>query len=354
MRGWIGIFVALIAVASAGVWGQGRKPSAGVKPSFTAWAASWDGGKVQQALFLYAPSLEEVDLFAYRFSADDALVPTDSHFPEIENVFGQLPSPRPRKAITLVNDVESPNGTLFKDPACVHRVIATPEARRRHIEQILAIAKRAESIDVDYERVAAEDNAAFVDFIGELGRALHQEGKRLSVVVEPRVADGRTEDPLSNAASTLPWTEIAQAADQLTIMAYLYHYGGSAPGSIAPVDWVVQIATYGLSKVPPEKLTLALHLGGIDWPSQRTGKSLDYDKAMALSTAYGQMIQLDSKTQSGFFSYADGTGKHEVWIETAAGLQAKVKALTQVGIRQIAFWRLGSGEPAFWDHLPRR
>lgn len=334
---------------------MGRLPRREAKPAFSAWAAYWDGIRVRQALVTKASRLEEVELFAYHFAADDRLVPANPNVRDLEEAFEQLPSRnKPRLAITIVNDVESPNGVALKDPACVHRALSDPAARADHIQQILDISEKAESIDIDYERVAAEDSAAFTYFIQGLAGALHQKNKRLSVVLEPRISDEPTANILSNSSSALSWGGIALAADQVTVMAYLYHYGASEPGSIAPVDWVNQVAAYSLSMIPPEKLSIALHLGGFDWAAGSPGKALEYDKADALAAAYGTPIQLDPQTQSGHFTYSDGSNTHEVWVETAAGLQAKIHELARAGISHIALWRLGAGDPVFWEKLPKQ
>ncbi len=336
------LVVGILGAACSLALAKGRRPAMPTKaPKFSSWAAYWDGARARQAMFTSASQLEEVEIFAYHFGQEDALVPAQSSVKELEEAFSQLPDHKPRLAITLVNDVESDGGVRLKDPGCVHRVVFTAAAREAHIQQILVIAQQAESIDVDYERIAPEDGQAFTAFIQALATALHQNGKRLSVVVEPRISDG----------GPLAWKDIAQSADQLTVMAYLYHYGTSGPGSIAPIDWVHQIAAYGLRDVPAEKLSIALHLGGYDWPKTGPGKSLEYDKAEALASAYGTSIQLDSKTQSGHFSYTDASGPHEVWIETAAGLKKKIESLRAAGIFHIALWRLGAGDPAFWDGL---
>ena len=355
MRGALltGSILLVMMFCSTSLWARGRRPPVVERPKFSAWAAYWDGARARQALYTHSKRLEEVELFAYHFGSDGMLVPAHANLKDLQEVFRQLPGQKPRLAITLVNDQEDLGKIQLKVPACVHRVLATPTARDAHIQQILAIARDAESVDVDYERIALEDGPVFTTFIQELAAALHSQGKRLSVVVEPRVSDENTSDPLSNGSTALSWPDIAQAADQLTVMAYLYHYGGSEPGSIAPIDWVGQIAAYGLSKVPAEKLSIALHLGGFDWPAGGPGRSLEYDKAAAIATAYSTSIVLDLQTQSGHFTYTDGMGHHEVWIETAAGLKAKVEALRQAGISHIAFWRLSVGDPAFWDYLKK-
>jgi len=356
MRGAFSIGALTVALVAGGtfLWARGRRPPVVTQPGFSSWAAYWDGARGRQALVDNASRLEEVELFAYDFAADDTLVPAQANLKDIQETFRQLPGKKPRLAITLVNDFEAPGGIQLKDPACVHRVLADPAARDAHIRQILAIAADAESIDIDYERIAPQDGPAFTVFIQALAAALHQEGKRLSVVVEPRVSDALTPDPLSYGNRALSWPAIAQAADQLTVMAYLYHYGASAPGSIAPIDWVGEVADYGLQNVPAEKLSIALHLGGFDWPKDGPGRALEYDKAAALATAYNAPIVLDPETQSGHFTYTDSAGPHEVWIETPAGLQAKIHALAEAGISHIALWRLGAGDPSFWAQLPAR
>jgi spore germination protein YaaH len=350
----LGMLILTVFSGASSLWARGRRPEIETKPKFSAWAAYWDGARGRQALDANASRLEEVELFAYHFAADGTLVPAHANMKDLLEAFRRLPGQKPRLAITLVNDLEGPGGIQLKDPACVHRALATPAARDAHIRQILAIAGDAESIDVDYERVALEDGPAFTTFIQALAAELHYKGKRLSVVVEPRVSDESAADPLSNGSHALSWPDIAEAADQLTVMAYLYHYGASAPGSIAPVEWVSQVAAYALSNVPEEKLSIALHVGGFDWSQGGPGRSLEYDKAEALAAAYGASIQLDQKTQSGYFAYSDGSSAHEVWVETAAGLRAKIDALADADIRHIALWRLGAGDPAFWGKLPER
>jgi len=344
----------IVFAGASALWARGRRPPIETQPTFSAWVAYWDGARGRQALYANASRLEEVELFAYHFAADDRLVRAHANMRGLEDAFRRLPGRKPRLAMTFVNDLEGPGEIRLKDPACVHRVLSTPAGRDAHIQQILAIAEGAESVDIDYERVAPEDGPAFTAFIRALAAALHQKGKRLSVVVEPRVSDESAADPLSNGSHALSWPDIARAADQITVMAYLYHYGASAPGSIAPVDWVDQVADYGLRTVPEEKLSIALHLGGFDWPQGGPGRALEYDKAEALATAYGASIQLDQKTQSGYFTYSDGSSSHEVWMETEAGLRAKINALAGTGVQHIALWRLGAGDPIFWKSLPER
>jgi spore germination protein len=329
----------------------GRQPPM-TKATYSSWLAYWDTLHGRQALYSSGSALEEVELFAYHFNEEGDLVPASANFKDLQDAYSQFPgSKKPRLAVTLVNDIENGSAIRLKDPACVHKAIFEPAARDAHIRQILAIAQGAESIDVDYERVAQEDGSAFTSFIKDLATQLHQKGKRISVVLEPRVSDQSTSDPLSNGSHALSWPDLAQSADQLTVMAYLYHYGGSGPGSIAPIDWIGDVAAYSRSQIPPEKLSIALHLGGYDWPKDGPGKSLEFDKANALAAAYGTSITLDRKTKSGYFFYSDAAGKHEVWIETADGLKAKVEMLRRAGIAHIAFWRLGAGDPAFWDDL---
>src|SRR5258706_5023492 len=163
----------------------GRKPSPMPLPTYSTWLVYWDTLHGRQALESNSSNLDEVELFAYHFGQDDALVPAAANFKELQEAYDQLSGPaKPRLAITLVNDVEGVQGGRLKDPGCIHRVLTNSAARETHIQQILAIADGAHSIDIDYERVAAEDSQAFTAFIRQLGNELHTRRKRRSVVVD--------------------------------------------------------------------------------------------------------------------------------------------------------------------------
>ncbi len=312
----------------------------------------WDEAGGGEAVQRYGYKLEEISVFAYQFDGSGKLVPATPHVPVVKSSVierGNSGSPRPRVLLTVVNDVGQGPSLKLKDAAVVHTLLGTPAARASHIQDLLTLVTDADGLDIDYERLDPADREAFSAFIQELASALHERKKWLSVVVQPRTSETSVKD--RSGAGVIDWEAVASAADEVKVMAYLYHWGTSEPGSIAPIESVMNLARYAQNTIPSEKLCMVLHLGGFDWPESKAGKSLEYDQAAVLSALQYKPIQEESTTQSGHFDYTENQVTHHVWIETSLGLKAKVKGLADIGVRQIHFWRLGAGDPKFWSDL---
>jgi spore germination protein YaaH len=341
------------ALTAQPVWAKGRRPPAPVVPQYSGWIVYWDAESGKGAARSWK-DLEEISLFAYQFDPSGKLVPATSDVQGMKDWAKEnRSSKRQRILMTVVNDAETGSGTLQKDAACVHKAIGTPEARAVHIQELVSLAEGVDGIDIDYERLSLDDREAFSTFIKELGETLHHRHKWLSVILQPRTA--QTADNDSSGAGVFDWAAIAPYADRIKVMAYLYHYSGSEPGSIAPVSWISPLTDYALTVVPPHKLGVALHLGGFDWPDMSPGRSLEFAQAKTLADAHHQKIQTDEQTQSGYFQYVDDHNvPHSVWIENASGLKAKVQALGNQGVPYVSFWRLGAGDPALPETLFKR
>ncbi len=331
-------------------WAHGRKPPRVVQPTFNGWVVYWDVDAGAQAVAHRKKLWEEISLFAYQFDSSGNLVPAT---PEVHGMKSLMPTDdegRPRYLMTVVNDIATTHGSLLKDPACVHAAILTPEARATHVAQLVALSEKFDGIDIDYERVNSSDRDAFTLFIKELSGALHARKKWLSVVLQPRTET--TEENDSSGAGSIDWEAITPHVDRIKVMAYLYHYSSSEAGSIAPLKSVVDLAKYSQTIVAPEKLCVVLHLGGFDWPESGSGHSIEYAQARDLADLHSQKIKTDLDSQSGTFQYTDDKGQlHTVWIETAAGLKAKVSALGAQGVPSVGFWRLGAGDPTLPETL---
>jgi spore germination protein YaaH len=340
-------------VSTPSLWALGRRPPKPVAvPEFGGWVVYWDANGGEQAVSQWGGLLKEISLFAYQFNEMGQLGPATGDVQAMQSsITKNAAAWHPRLLMTAVNDIATNRGVQLKDAACVHRAIATPEVRAAHIRQLLTIAEGLDGIEIDYERLGLEDRQAFSAFIKELAKELHKRRQWLSVVVQPRTAE--TADNDTSGAGVIDWVAITPHVDRIKVMAYLYHYSASEPGSIAPIAWISQLAEYALRTVPPEKLCVVLHQGGFDWPDMSPGRSVEYEQAQALAEAHHERIQTDDVTQSGYFQYANESHRtHLVWIENAEGLKAKVQILAHKGVPSIAFWRLGRGDPELPKGLP--
>jgi spore germination protein YaaH len=321
--------------------------------TYTSWAVYWDELNVNPAIDRYTTALDEICTFAYQFGADGRLIPASTNLDLLRGrVQTQASQSQTKHVITVVNDVRTPDGNKLKDSAIVHRAIGTSKARAAHIKELMRLVEGPiAGLDIDYEKVAFEDAAAFQLFVQDLSRALREKQKWLSVVVQPRTSESVTPSMKKNGVATIDWKAIAPFVDRVKVMAYLFSFPSSAPGSVAPTSWVDQVASYGLRQVPGEKLSIILHLGGFDWPVGKPGRSIEYPQAKALALAHKTALMHDSRVGASHFTYVDGSLSHDVWVEDAAGLTQKVERLKSLGVRSIGFWRLGSGDPSFWDQL---
>jgi spore germination protein len=313
--------------------------SAGLEPParLSSWVVYWDAERGMESLDRDGAALDEVAVFAAHFGEDGRLKPANGWVAGCEDRFRRW---RRRVLLSVVNDVEAADGSRLKDPAAVHAAVSSPDARRRHVEEILALGGWADGVEIDYERIDMKDRESFTFFIRELSAALRERGKTLSVVVEPK-----THDAWKDGAGAVDWAAVGREADQVKVMAYFEHHERGRPGPLASPAWVARVARFALTQVPREKLWVALTVAGIDWPEGAPGRQVDYAKVRAL----GLRARRDRASRTPRLAYKDGAGRrHEVWFEDAKSIAAKRAALAREGVTRVALWRMGVGDPALW------
>jgi spore germination protein len=206
----------------------------------------------------------------------------------------------------------------------VGRMLHSPELMAAQVAAIVALVQRNQyaGIDVDYENLHAADRQAFSTFVTRLARALHAQGKVLSVAVFAKTTNAGT-DPRNVAQD---YAAIGRAADQVRLMAYDYHWASSAPGPVAPISWVSAVLRYAKTQIPASKIILGVPLYGYDWVGHH-GTGVSWLQALRLSRQYHAAAHYDQASQAPWFSYRDAAGhEHTVWFENAASSRAKFAA----------------------------
>ncbi|WP_157987419.1 glycosyl hydrolase family 18 protein [Jiangella endophytica] len=233
------------------------------------------------------------------------------------------------------------------DAALVRRLVTDPALRAAHVAAIAATAEESgwDGIDVDYEALEPGDYAAFGAFLGDLGRALHADGRRLTVALPAGTAADRPElAPLYRLAGA--------AADEVRVMTYDYAWEGSSPGPVAPVGWVEDVVRFVVESVPRERVVLGLAAHGYDWPGTGgNGADLMYAEAVELADRYGREVQWDLDSQTPWFLYTEGGVRHEVWFEDAPSLAAKLEVAIDNRLGGVFLWRVGGEDPTVWQVL---
>lgn len=154
--------------------------------------------------------------------------------------------------------------------------------------------------------------------------------------------------PIDNPA----WSAKALAAvtDRLFLMAYDQHWQGGEPGPIAANAWFSQRVAATMRGLPPGKAIVALGNYGYDWHDGHA-ESLTIEEAWARAHDSGTTPVFDRVSGNSGFSFDDGGHRHDIWLMDAATSWNQMRLLSQLGIRDIALWRLGSEDPGFWHSL---
>ena len=249
------------------------------------------------------------------------------------------------------------------------KLLADPAQRSSHVEALAAFAAAGDyqGLDIDYEQFAFADDRStwittrpsWVAFITELSERLHKDGRTLTVSIPPVYDAGRTSD---SGYWVYDYAAIAPLVDRIRVMAY--DYSTSAPGPIAPLDWV-QSAIDGTTKASgdPGKLVLGIPLYGYNWvvsttgtcppgePAERTGVTAR--SAEELARRRNAQPAFDAVTGEWAFTYdlplTDGTSTctqhREVRYVDVQGADQRIDLAHAAGFDGVSLWALGY-EPA--------
>ncbi|MGY1703960.1 glycosyl hydrolase family 18 protein [Geodermatophilus sp. SYSU D00697] len=222
-------------------------------------------------------------------------------------------------------------------------LLADGRRAAEHRAQLVELATRNDwdGIDVDYEALPATAGPQFTEFLEGLRDDLHAQGMELTVAVPARVSD---EDPSGLAYS---YQLIGRIADQVRVMTYDHAWSASAPGPVAPTDWVQDVVDHAVAEVPREKLMLGLPTYGYDWVGSE-GRNLSATDAVALAEQVGATPRWDDDSAAWTFTYTQDDQEHTVWYEDARSLDRKQQIAVREQLRGVAIWSLGGEDPQVW------
>lgn len=309
----------------------------------------WDQARGFDAITANADVLSEVSPFWYRVLADGRVVPYTTSAGgtyEDPSILTFLRANGIQVIPTVANIIDG-----RWDGQAVSRILRDATLRALNIDALvqLAVGKGYDGIDLDYEDLPAADRSAFSAFVSSLASALHARGKVLSVNVYAKTSEPGT----WSGPQAQDWRAIGQAADQVRIMAYEYHWSSSGPGPIAPVWWVRDVLAFARTAIPADRITHGLPLYGYDWVGQ-SGVDTVWSQSMALASQHGATIRWDAASGTSWFEYTAQNTRHTVWFENGRSTDAKLQAAADYRVSGVALWRLGGEDPATWTALRTR
>ena len=205
-------------------------------------------------------------------------------------------------------------------------------------------------VNIDFERISAENRELYNNFLRRVVAALHPLGYVVSTALAPKPSDYTT----GTWHGAHDYRAHGEIVDFVIIMTYEWGWSGGPPYAVAPIDLVEDVIRYAVSVIPSRKIMMGVPLYGYDWmlpfmPGGKWAKRLSPQEALQLAAREGANIRFDAQTQSPTFKYFDENGvEHEVWFEDARSIRAKLLLVNKYDLRGVSYWLLGLEFPQNW------
>lgn len=300
------------------------------------------GPGAAESLWSYGKHLNAVADFAFRLSPYGYLSGQPS-----ADVLAFCRQTGARAWMVVTN--EGPYGF---DARLAHELVSSATARRRAALSVKDACLRHgyHGVILDLENVVPADRAALTAFVGEVARALHSAGRKVALALPAKTGD---QAPEWNGAYDYP--QLAQVADFIAPMAYDYHWAGSTPGAVAPLEWVRQVATYAARVAGPGRVWLGVAAYGYEWVvGTNRGVAVTASRAQAVAFQSGIPHRWDDWAQAPYYEYMRDGSRRIVYYENEYSLAAKLQVVEELGLGGITVWRLGTEVPGIWSLIGER
>jgi spore germination protein YaaH len=226
----------------------------------------------------------------------------------------------------------------FSRPAA-EALFASKAKRKALIAQLIDYLKKSGDAGIifDFEDLSPSDIPAYRAMIAEVEKALDKTGQVVAVTL-PMEGDG--------------WSpsQFAAVADKIILMAYDEHWASGQPGPIASNNWFATKVRKAIGNMPADKVIIALGSYAYDWHPDASGKtgaeSLTVEEAWLSAHDSAATPTYDKASGNTGFSFLENGQRHDVWMIDAAASWNQMRILSQLGVGNIALWRLGTEDPA--------
>jgi len=188
----------------------------------------------------------------------------------------------------------------------------------------------------DFEELPPAAQASYISFLTEARERFAGRHWKIGVCVS---ADSSERDLSS----------YGQAADLVILMAYDEHWQTGAAGPIASPDWFSSAVKKAVGAIPPDRLVVGLASYGYDWPAGHAARPISVSAARTLAKRTGAAPGRDAPGGQPHFTYTAKGVQHQVWFVDGQSNGAEAETARALGVRNLAFWRLGTEDPALWD-----
>ena len=281
------------------------------------------------------PYLSSLTPFTYGISADGGLLPLDDD--------ALLSAARQHGTRTVLHLSSYTEEDTF-DTQRAGMVLTEPEVQNQLIGELQRMMARKgfAGVDVDFEYLPASLAAPYAAFLSRLRDLFNPQGWFVWAALAPKTS----RDQPGLLYEGHDYAAIGAAVNGVLLMTYEWGYTYGPPLAVAPLPQVRAVLDFAMTEIPAEKIFLGIPNYGYDWPlpyqqGVTRARSISSQEAIRLAVQYQVAIQYDETAQAPFFHYTDSSGViHEVWFEDARSMEAKLRLVTENGLRGAGYWNL--------------
>ena len=250
-----------------------------------------------------------------------------------------------------------------------YKILKDEDKRKALIERIISYANEysLDGINIDFESLTEECGEPFIQFIREL--SIQTRANDLILSIDNYVPKEHT--------AFYNRREQGVFADYVIIMGYDEHYSGSEEaGSVASIGYVKYGIEATIAEVPENKVINALPFYTRLWktspkteeelayiPDNETETIIDYNinevKALRMQEGINTVAEhkaetvWDESTGQNYAEWSNENFTYRIWLEDAASLELKLKAMTEHKLGGVAVWQLAFSEDFAWELIGR-
>lgn len=205
-----------------------------------------------------------------------------------------------------------------------------------------------DGIDLDYEMLDPSVQNHYSRFLRELARALHGEGRRLSICVGYYAAMCKRPP----ARYFYDPEVVGETCDEIRVMCYDMHFAPASldigPTSTRP--WARDALSFWLQRVPRAKIIMGLpaYSNDYDLTSNGKGRQIYGDLGDLLKTPDIRPVWLPYE-EINCYRYTDKDGRpHLCFASDAQSTRVHLETARDFGITSICFWHYAAVTPSMW------
>ena len=255
------------------------------------------------------------------------------------DIYGKLSNVPRRRNITFNGRVHLV--VVCNNTALTHFIL-DPESRVRRelIADLIAATRDFDGLNIDFENIPPRDGETFLSFLRELRNGLPDD-KMLTIALYARTR--------RIANDVYDYEKIKPYVDRIFVMAYDQHWGGSAAGPIASLNWCRNVAAHALNVVGPEKLIMGLPFYGRAWGNHNPSRAVIYSTTENIIRSNNVT---DIRRENGIPAFDYNVNVQvKVYFEDAYSLAVRSNMYKSMNVEKIGFWRLGQETPDIWKYL---